>query len=282
MAWWRDTRLSRTLTWYGEHQGGPLAGGIAYSALFSLFAGLAIGWSVFSSIVHGNPRLESALLTQLDDWLPDLIGNDDGALLRPEQLVLPPLSWGTAIAVVVMLGSAIGVMGALRGSMRLMLGIAPDADNAIRAKLGQLAGFALLGVAVLASATATSVAGALGRAIGDGLGAPHLATALARVGAGLLGMCIDMLVVWALLTFIARARRDANARRRDLWLASICTGAAIGALRMAGTTLVAGSASRNALLAPFAALVAILILANLVARLVLYACAWIHTGLNSP
>ncbi|MDR1119073.1 MAG: hypothetical protein LBL01_07260, partial [Bifidobacteriaceae bacterium] len=41
-AWWQGTRLGRTLARYSSANGALLAGGIAYSALFSLVAILTI------------------------------------------------------------------------------------------------------------------------------------------------------------------------------------------------------------------------------------------------
>ncbi len=47
LAWWKTTRLARALARYGQVNGALLCGGIAYSAIFSVFAGLTIGFTVF-------------------------------------------------------------------------------------------------------------------------------------------------------------------------------------------------------------------------------------------
>ena len=46
-AWWRVTRPARALARFGSAGGGLLTGGIAYATLFSLFAALTLGWTVF-------------------------------------------------------------------------------------------------------------------------------------------------------------------------------------------------------------------------------------------
>jgi membrane protein len=94
--------------------------------------------------------------------------------------------------------------------------------------------------------------------------------------AALVGVGLDTLVVVGVIRFVGRIRpRDAR-QRRDLWLGSLAVGVIAAGLHWAGTTVVVGSAAHNALLAPFAAIVTILVLVNFVARVLLYACAWIH------
>ena len=62
--------------------------------------------------------------------------------------------------------------------------------------------------------------------------------------------------------------------RRDLLIGAAVAATGMGVVRLAGTSLVAGSVDRNPLLASFAAIVVLLLWINLIARIVLLAAAW--------
>ncbi|MCL1898994.1 MAG: YihY/virulence factor BrkB family protein, partial [Promicromonosporaceae bacterium] len=99
LRWWNASRPARSLSWFARRGGNQFAGGIAYSALFSLFGGLTIGWTVFSRVLGANPTLEQNLLQQINSWIPGLVGEGDGYLIRPAALVLAPgLSWAAFVA----------------------------------------------------------------------------------------------------------------------------------------------------------------------------------------
>jgi membrane protein len=304
MERWKESRAGRTLAWYGARNGGQLCGGIAYSALFSMFAGLTIGWSIFSTILGGNKELRSAILGQLDQVVPGLIGDGESYMIKPDQLTLPPFSLATVVAIVVMLMSAIGVMGALRNSVRTMFDVPPTAGNAVLAKLGQLAGFVLLGVAVLLSAASSIASRAFGHAAADAVGRSVALSWGIRIGSALVGVVIDTAVVLGIIVLVAHILRDSTVAssstgttttntpatntpvtttpaasivtRRDLIMGSLACGVVMGVLRWLGTTIVVGSAAHNALLAPFAAIITVLVLANFISRVLLYACAWMR------
>lgn len=270
---WNDSRLGRTLAWYGRRNGALLCGGVAYSALFSLFAGLTIGWSVFSASLGRDEGLRDAVLQQVDTWVPGLVGDGHDDLISPEQLVLgSALTWTTVVAAVVLLFSALGVMGALRSSVRAMFDLPTAGQNPVLARVWQLVGFALLGVGVVASAGASIAAGAVGQVVESWLAGDQVVAWAVRVGGAAVGVAIDAVVVAMVITVVGGARPP----RRDLVLGSLAAGVVAGALRWLGTTLVVGSAGANRLLAPFAAIVTILVLVNFVARLLLLTCAWMH------
>ena len=273
LEWWKDSRLGRTLGWYGARNGAQLCGGIAYSALFSLFGALTIGWTVFSRSLGRNDELRSAVLTQVDQWVPGLVGEGEGSVVSPDDLLLDGgLSWAAVIAGVVFLFSALGVMGALRSAVRSMFDIPATKDNAIKARLGQLGGFALLGVGILVSAASSVAVHSVGEVAQSWFGGSDAVAWVVRVGGALVGVALDALVVAGIILLVGGARPP----RRDLVWTCLAVGVVAGALRWLGTTVVVGSAGRNALLAPFAAIVAILVLINFLGRLLLTACAWLY------
>ncbi|MCL1868818.1 MAG: YihY/virulence factor BrkB family protein [Promicromonosporaceae bacterium] len=274
LAWWKDTRAARTLSWYGARNGALLCGGIAYSGLFSLFSALTIGWTVFSAVLGSNTRLRSAVLSQVDMWIPGLITHDGHqGLVSPDTLIIHSgRLWTTLVAVVVFLVSSLGAMGALRASVRAMFDIPPTHGNAVTARLGQLAGFLVLAVGMVVSAGATVASNAVGRVAESLLGGSQLVVWAVHVGAALVGVVIDSLVVAAIVVLVGGARP----RRRALVVGALAAGVVGGVLRWLGTSVVVGSAGHNALLAPFAAIVTILVLVNFLARVLLMVCAWMH------
>ncbi|ACZ30017.1 ribonuclease BN [Xylanimonas cellulosilytica DSM 15894] len=270
---WKESRAGRTVAWYGARNAALLCGGIAYAALFSLFAGLTIGWSVFSASLGRNDDLRDAVLEQVDTWMPGLVGEGPDDLINPDQLVLPSAwTWASVVAAVVLLFSALRVMAALRSSVRSMFDLPATGQNLVLVRVWQLAGFALLGVAVLASAGASVAAGAVGQVVESWLGGSELVAWAVRLGAAVVGIVLDAAVVVMIVTVVAGARP----RRRDLIWGSLAAGAVAGALRWLGTTIVVGSAGANRLLAPFAAIITILVLINVVARILLLVCAWMY------
>jgi membrane protein len=271
---WQDSRPGRAVGWYGARRGGQLSGGIAYSALFSLFALLTIGWTIFSSVLGVRGDLRDAVLAQMDVWIPGLVGYGGGYVLRPEDLVLrTAFTVPSVVSVVVLLVSGTGVMGALRNSVRSMFGVPSTDENAVLARLWRLTGFVVLGAGIVLSA-ATSVASRLvGAVVVDLLGGSRLVALAISVGSALAGVAVDALIVAGVVVVVGGVRPD---RRRDLVVGCLAAGVVAGLLRWLGASVVLGSAGRNPLLTSFAALVTVLVLVNFVARVLLLVCAWMH------
>ncbi|MFC8798148.1 YihY/virulence factor BrkB family protein [Promicromonospora sp. NPDC057138] len=270
-AWWETTRAGRALDRFNTANGAVLSGGMAYAALFSLFAALAIGYTVFVRVLGDNTELRDAVLAQVDTWVPGLVDTGDGGVLSPSDLVLSTgLSWTSVVAAVVLLWSATGFMGALRTSVRAMFGETESAGNPVTTRLRQLLGFVLLGVGVLVTAAASvAVSAAVPwtlKQVGLGSGAGW---AVRGVGL-LLAVLLDAAVVAAVIRYVGGVRPPG----RDLLLGSLAVGVVAGALRYLGTEVISGAATRNALLASFAVVVTLLILVNLLARVLLLATAW--------
>jgi membrane protein len=273
---WRASRPGRALERYNDRNGSLLCGGMAYAALFSLFAALAIGYTVFMRVLGGNPVLRDAALEQVDAWVPGLIDTGDGGALRPTDLMVSTaLSVTSVVAAFVLVFSATGFMWALRRSVRAMFDLDDEGPNIVLTRLIQLGGFLLLGVAVLVAAgvsvAASSLTPRLLELAGlDGTGS----TAAVRVVGLLLGAVLDTAVVVA----VVRVVSGVGPPRRDLLLGSLAVAVVAGALRYLGTAVVVGGVSANALLGSFVVVVTVLVLVNFLARVLLLACAWMAEG----
>ncbi|MFD2026078.1 YihY/virulence factor BrkB family protein [Promicromonospora aerolata] len=272
-AWarWEVTRAGRTLNRYNTAGGSVLCGGMAYAALFSLFAALTIGYTVFARALGGDLGLRDAVLAQIDTWVPGLVDTGEGGVLAPSDLVLSSgLSWTSIVAAVVLLWSATNFMGALRTSVRAMFDETDGEGNPLTDRLRQLLGFALLGVGVLVTAAASVAVSTavpwLLELVGLGEGVGGMVRGIGLV----LTTLLDTVLVAAVIRYVGEVRPA----RRDLLIGSLGVGIVAGGLRFLGTEVIAGIATRNALLASFAVVVTLLLLVNLLARVLLVACAW--------
>jgi membrane protein len=75
-------KVVRVLTRYGRDRGPILASGMAYQALFAVFAALWVAFSIAGLVVSGNTALQDAILAVLRDAVPGLIKDaaGDGAI----------------------------------------------------------------------------------------------------------------------------------------------------------------------------------------------------------
>lgn len=275
LEWWKQTRVARGLGRYGAAHGALLTGGIAYSALFSIFAGLAVGFSIFMAVLGGNTELQEAVLGALDDALPGIVRSESNpeGMLTPESL---QISGGASlltgiIGFLVLLNAATSVMAALRSGIRAMFGILTPSENAVVAKLRDLAGFLVLALAVVLTAALGIVVGTAGSAAAGavGLGDNPAVQVLLRILGYAVALGVDFLVVLFLIRGLAGARPP----RRDLVVGALVVAIAAGVIRFLGTSVV-GSAASNPLLAPFAAIITLLLWVNFIVRILLMVCAW--------
>ncbi|GAB4083969.1 hypothetical protein GCM10028784_05990 [Myceligenerans cantabricum] len=269
---WKASRPGRTLARYSDRGGNVLCGGMAYTALFSLFAALTIGYSAFSAVLGGDAELQEEVVAQVDEWAPGLLDTGSGGVIAPEDLLLSSaLSLTSVIAVLVLLWSATGFMGALRIAVRTMFDLPDDGPNVVVARLLQLVGFLLLLVGVLVGAAVGLAVSTAAPWFMDLIGLGGASRVVVRVLGILAGVAVDAAVVAGVVRYVAGVKVP----RHQLLMVALTVGLATGLLRWAGSSVIAESASRNALLAGFAVLVSVLILVNLVARVLLLACAWV-------
>ncbi|MBO0922312.1 YihY/virulence factor BrkB family protein [Cellulomonas sp. zg-ZUI222] len=271
LAWSQRTRVARANARFGAAGGGLLTGGIAYTTLFSVFAGLTIGYTAFMAVLGGNAELRATVLRTIGQSLPGLIDTGDGeGLLKPDQL---ELSTGLGIAGVVAFGvllfTAISATAALRTAVRAMFG-ARTAGNVVLGKLRELGAFVGIALAVLLSAVlgiavttaADWLLGLVGWSDTSGL--------VVRVAGILVAFVVDA----GLFVMIVRVLAGQAPARRDLLGGAAIAGAGLGIVRVLGTAVVAGSVRSNPVLASFAVIVVLLVWMKLIARIVLLAAAW--------
>ncbi|BDZ40924.1 hypothetical protein GCM10025865_02230 [Paraoerskovia sediminicola] len=271
--WWKHSRPGRAMQHYGGERGTLLCGGIAFSALFSVFAALAIGYTIFANVLGSNTELQTTVLNEINSFVPGLIqtAEEPDGLLEPSQLLVAQgFSWSAIIPALVLLWTAISFMTFLRRGVRAMFGLSEIGQNFVLGKVWALVGFLGLAVGVVLSSGVSIVVSSLGTwfldLVGVGTGHDWLLTV-----AGLaVSLLIDTTVVAGIVVVVAGARPS----RRDLWIGALICGVAFAVLRYAGTSLVVGSATASPLLGSFVVVVTLLLLVNFISRVLLMVSAW--------
>ncbi|MDQ0371853.1 YihY/virulence factor BrkB family protein [Cellulomonas humilata] len=269
--WWKHTRPGRASARFRARSGGVLSGGIAYAALFSVFAALTISYTTFIAILGDNEELRERVMVAVDTTYPHLLDTGDGeGALDPESLELSSsLTIAGIVAVVVLLLSAIAAMTALRRAVRAMFA-AELGGNPMLGKARDLGGFVGLVFAVLLSAVLTTGVGTVASWLLDTLGLDGLTTVVLRA----LGILVAFVVDAAIFLLVVKVLADEHPPRRDLIGGAVIAASGLAVVRLLGTTVVAGSVSKNPLFTSVAVLVTLLVWVNLIARIVLLAAAW--------
>jgi membrane protein len=268
---WQAGRPGRSLARYSVARGGLLAGGIAYSALFSIFAVLAIAWTVFMSVLGDRAELRETVLRVVDQALPGLIDDGTGnGLVSPDDLVLDTaLTPASIVATVVLLWTALSVMSGLRSGIRAMFGIVAPPEPFAISKVRDLGAFVVLALAVALTAVLGLVAGAFSETV---LGLLGVDEAAVRRSLRVVGIAVALVVDWGAYVMLLRVSAGVRPPRRDLFLGAALGAVATGALRLLGTSLV-GSVD-DPVLASFAALATLLLWVNIWARQLLVVAAF--------
>lgn len=270
--WIQRTRLVRSLMRYSNGRGALLAGGIAYSAIFSLAAALTIGVTVLMGVLGRSPRLQDAVFSSIAASLPGVLEwKGSSGILSPSDLILSTsFSITGIVAIVVLLFSATSVMRAMKSSIRAMYGIDQVPAGAAIEKIRDLLGFVAIALGVGATGILTLVNSLVGKQILVAIGIESaFSSLLIRIGSFLISAAIDGLVLWILIRFVALVR----APKTDLLCGLAIFGIVSTLIRSLGTTVV--GAVDNPLLASFAAIATLLLWINLLSRVMLICCSFI-------
>ncbi len=271
---WRPVRVFFN---YQNNGGDLLAAGMSYSAVFAVFAGLWVGFSIAGLFLQANPVLEQALLDQIDTSVPGLLG-PNGAVDPDKLLDAGIFGWTGALAAVGLIATALGWLAAARDAVRRIFELPPPTTFFLLLKLKDLGiaiGFGLvLLLSAAISVASTEALGFLFSLIGVGDDS-ILQIVVARV----VGLAIVLALDTLLLAGLFRVLSGIPIPFRRLIAGCLLGGVALGVLKVLGTTLL-GGASRNPLLASFAVIIGLLIWFNLICRVILYAASWIAVGMS--
>jgi len=269
------THAGRALKRFSVQNGNVLAGGVAYYSVASIAAGFVLAVTVASAVVGGSPRYRQAFFAFIANSLPGVITTDSQkGLVDPSALSPTPVTGVVgAIALVVLANTATRFFSGLRAAELTMLG--RGAGSPLKGKLRDFAALIGLVVIVLIGAGLQIAASRAARVIAGALGEGGVPEWAVRSSALLAGFVTDALFVALVLLVLGRSRVSA----RVLLPTIAGTALVIGVLRALSSLLVGGAAS-NAVLAPFAAIITILVFVDFVSRVLLLSGAWIGAVSN--
>ena len=278
VAWVQALKPVRVLTRYGQDRGPILASGMAYTALFAVFAGLWVGFSIAGVVISGDAALRESMFDALAQAVPGLIddGSGNGAITPSVLPSGPTFTFSGVVALVGLLFTALGWLGAARDSVRTLFDLPPVATNAVLQKLTDIAlgiGFA----ALLLVAAGLSFAGtSLTRTVFDWLGIDDDSIpgiVLSRTVTLIIAVLVYALALAGLYRVLARVRVPWRLLRGGVLIGAI----GLAALTVAGGLLL-GGASNNPLIASFAVVAGLLIYYNFVSQVILLAASWMAVG----
>jgi membrane protein len=264
----------RVLTRFSERDGELLSAGMSFQSVFAVFAAILVSFSLAGVWLRSNPDVLAALIDIINSYVPDLIA--DGGLISPDALRdIEFVGW---IALVGLVGTAIGWLGFMRQAVRAVFGVPPVTRFFLLQKaidLGLALGFGLLLVAgglvsVASTAALDWVAGVLGL---------EQESVPVAVGIRVVGILVSVVVNVIALSLIFRVLSAIPIPPRDLLVGAGAGSVVLAALSVASGFLL-GGATRNPLLATFAVFIGLLLWLAIVWRVVLLSATWIAVTLD--
>lgn len=276
-AWALSVKPVRAFLLYSEHRGPMLADSVTYRTLFSVFAGVLLGFSLAALWLAGNPVAWQALIDSVNAAIPGLLGED--GLIDPDDIEAPAgLTITGIIAFIGLIGAGIGAIGSLRTALRILADKVHDDVFWVWVLLRNLAlavgigaGLAAAGaITFLGTAGVNAILGWFGVGADDPLGVIG-----ARVVTVVVVFALDAAAIAVLFLVLSGVKPSA----RSLWSGSLLGALGLIVLQQLSGLFV-GGASSNPLLASFASLIALLLWVNLSAQVILLASAYIITGVE--
>lgn len=276
IAWALARKVVRAFLLYSERRGPMLADSITYRALFSVFAGLLLGFSIAGIWLTGNEKAWDAIIAAVDSVIPGLLG-PGGVVKDPSSIdAVSGLSIAGIISLVALVGAALGAIGSLRTAVRTVAGAVLDDVFWLWVILRNLALAIGIAVAFVAAAAVTFLARLGIGFVTDLLGLPSDAVAAVwgiRIASLLVVFAVDVLLILGVFRLLSGQHVSARA----MWPGALLGGLGLVVLQELSSLFVGGATS-NPLLASFASLLALLIWLNLSTQVILIACAYIVTG----
>ena len=254
---WARSLPGRVLDRYVSRSGPLLANGLAYGLLFAFFAGVWIAVSVFGLIMGGNIDWQQMLIDAVREVIPGVA--DSFLTSSALGTMSSALTWTGLATLAIFWWTVTGWMNSLRHAVRAMFDDCGDELNIVVARLRD----------TLAAGT---VSGGIVRRLLQWGGIPS-SSLPGTVLLEMTGFGTGVALNFALFMLLLRVVSHIKAGRFTI-LGALLGSLTVSAMQLLGARLLAG-ASRNPMLAPFAALIGVLIWFNLVAQVILLCAALI-------
>ena len=259
---------------YLDSRGPILAGGMTYSSVFSVFAGLWIGFAVLGSIQARDDQARDALIAFINAQIPHLIDAGQGGLVEASALsgISATLTWTSIVAAGGLLFTSMGWIRSGRNGVRAMFGITGKGRGPFLDQIITFATLLLLAVLVVVGAAASvltvNINSALLAIFGKDSGI--VATFSSHIAAGAVSIGLDFTIIFLFVYVLA----NVHPRWRIFWPRALVGAIAISSLKVAGSML-AGGATSNPLLASFALFIGLMLWINIINQTFLVCVAWL-------
>jgi membrane protein len=256
----------------GRNNGNQYAAAITYFSFLALFPLLLLAVAVTGFVLNAHPAAQQDLFSHVTQQLPGTFGSTVKSSL---QTAIDNRGSVGIVGLAGVLLSGLGWIGNLRSAINGVWGRAAAKQNFVLSKVSNLLVLAGLGLGILVSLGLTVVGTSLTQQILTAVGLNHLPgfTILLKIvgiGVAVLG---DMVIFWWLLIRLPQADVAKRLALRGALLAAV----GFEILKIVGTYTIAHAAAGGPTAGPFASIIAILVWIQLVARWMLFCCAWIAT-----
>jgi len=279
-AWLQRRKAVRVLVRYGRDRGPILASGMAYQALFAVFAGLWVAFSIAGVVVSNSIGLRQTILDFLRDIVPGLVknGSDNGAI--DPAVFTEGFAFGISgiVAFVGLLLTALGWLAAARDSVRTLFDLPPASTNAVLQKLIDLGLGVAFGVLLLLAAALSVVGTTATEAVLDGWGVDERSV-VALVASRTVTLIVAVLVYAVALAGLYRLLAGVKVPVRILRHGVLLGAIGLATLTVAGGLLLGGAQS-NPLIGSFAVVAGLLIYYNFVSQVILIAATWMAVDVD--
>jgi len=280
IAWVQALKPVRVFAGYNAARGPILASGLAFRAIFAVFAALWVAFSIIGLYLQSSPALQESLFEIIGTSVPGLlsVNGSEGAIDPTDLLETGVLSWTGAIALIGLLSTVLGWVAAGRDAVRTIFDLGNEEGNVIVLKLKDLGLAVGFGAALILSAAISVLSTSALSSVLEFLNIDQKslpAILVTRFIGLLIVLAFDTVVLAAFFRFGA----GITIPFRRLAGGSLLGAAGLGVLKALGSALLGGATS-NPLLASFAVIIGLLIWFNLICQVILIAASWIATGMK--
>jgi membrane protein len=250
------------------NRGNLYAAAITYFSFLALFPLLLLGVAVLGFVLHSHPDTLQSLLDNISKKVPGQFGDTLKTAIKDA------IDKRAGVGVIGLLGvllTGLGWIENLRSAINAVWGRPPATKNFLVGRALNLLVLAGLGIGIVVSLGFTTVGVALTDQILRWVGLDDLpgATFLLKVIGIALAVAGDMIIFWWVLVRLPAVEVPRRVEIKGALFAAI----GFEVLKIIGTYTIAHTAN-SPTAGPFAGILAVLIWIQLVARFMLFACAW--------
>jgi membrane protein len=254
-----------------RNNGNQYAAAITYFSFLAIFPLLLLAAGVAGYVLAKDPSLERSLFRHIAEQIPGQFGQ------KLSESLQKAIDNRTGVGLIGLFGvllTGLGWIGNLRQAIDGVWGRTPPKRNFLMARVSNLVVLGGLGLGLLVSLGLTAVGTSLTDQVLSAVGLDSLpgATVVLKI----LGIAIaalgDTVIFWWLLVKLPQVDVLPRVAFKGALMASV----GLEALKILGTYTIA-HASHSPTAGPFASIIAVLVWIQLVARLLLFTCAWMAT-----